>query len=331
MEETFKQWSKTPQHVFGLGIYAEILVTGGSFFFESYINLTAFLSSQNSCLPLHFWGSTLDAPDETFEASSFYFIGWLIEWQTSKTRVETVDFQHLHMNWWVLFISNSHVMPTDLWWTCDVSTGAEWKVGILQVGTPKAWRLYVGRRCCEPGNGRLKSCAGSQLGCERCLENCDVIMPSAWQAENAECLWNDISRLDIIQVCTLDAWLEEVSSFLCLCVPLHLPIGNATCQVAVEGHGDVLLKSENLQVAHVVNWNDQRRSTSEPKFFKPNNLTKVSSFRISVPAGLAETWLVPWTARVLLFLACIATTTWPLEASATLWTSTIRAQWSRGL
>lgn len=94
---------------------------GGFFFFESYINLTAFLSSQNSCLPLHFWGSTLDAPDETFEASSFYFIGWLIEWQTSKTRVETVDFQHLHMNWWVLFISNSHVMPTDLWWTCDVS------------------------------------------------------------------------------------------------------------------------------------------------------------------------------------------------------------------
>lgn len=94
---------------------------GDFFFFESYINLTAFLSSQNSCLPLHFWGSTLDAPDETFEASSFYFIGWLIEWQTSKTRVETVDFQHLHMNWWVLFISNSHVMPTDLWWTCDVS------------------------------------------------------------------------------------------------------------------------------------------------------------------------------------------------------------------
>ena len=45
---------------------------------------------------------------------------------------------------------------------------------------------------------------------------------------------------------------HEISSFLCVGVPLHLPPGNAKCQVAVEGHGDVLLKSENLQVTPVV-------------------------------------------------------------------------------
>lgn len=63
--------------------------------------------------------------------------------------------------------------------SCDVSTGAEWKVGILQASTRVAdsetWERFGGWNSkgltfmhtvdVAAGNGRLKSCAGSQLGC----------------------------------------------------------------------------------------------------------------------------------------------------------------------
>ena len=158
MEETFKQWSKTPA---GLCVSTWIRAGnlcrnpggGGKFFFWIlYQPHCIFVFPEFRCI---FEGELLTPLMKLLKHQVFIF-GWLIEWQTNKTQVETVDFQHLHMNWWVLFISNSHVMPTDLWFMWCFTLGAEWKVGILQASNVgKIWGLepqrldvYTYRRCC---------------------------------------------------------------------------------------------------------------------------------------------------------------------------------------
>lgn len=161
MEETLKRWSKTPAGLcvstwIRAGMYAEILVVGGSFSFESYINLTAVLSSQNSSWPDSFARrlSTLDALYGTFEASIFF--GWLIELRPTKLGLKRLIF---NISSWTdgfcfQLTCPAHRFVVHVMFRQELNGKSGfcrlphvWQIlkrgKDLGVGTPKAWRLCI--------------------------------------------------------------------------------------------------------------------------------------------------------------------------------------------